>query len=669
MIESILKNIEVKINLADGGVTSGKLVSSSKGNIHVIGCSVEPTQIIHPLKGIEFKVGSIGTKSFLGFADALFWSFPVSSSYSNIRLYNLYDDQMLLNWILWKKSNTYGVILPIPTLNMIGRVKINNAGKNLYIKQENIIVNDMEQYISVKMYSGVAEETSGSRKCFILSMGIDPYRVIEDSFQEFKAIMNIKPKRIPPFADYIGWCSWNSFYKKVSAENVYKALDEFKTNKCPVKWLLIDDGWETEEKQQLTSLQVDKKKFPDGLKNFVKKIKNQYGIKYFGIWLPVTGHWKGLSPKIKSAKTYATVQTNRGNFLPPAKSGTFFNDIYSYFRQEGVDFIKVDNLNGLSEHFSFREPLGKVYRTILAQCSKNAEKYLGKNKIMACMNHTLEIMGNLKNCAIFRNSDDYYPENDYIKRTASHIIQNAFNSLWIGQFGVADYDMFFSSHITGELHPILRAVSGGPVYCTDHLGEHDFSILRKFIDKNGKLLKPDGMGLPARDCLFNRLDEYNRVIKIFNKYENTGILAVFNPNDMQKLNYTVKADDVEKIKGDKFIIWSHINKTYHLVTKKQKIKMGIDAFSAELFIIAPITNGLGIIGAVDKYISPAVVKEVKVNNKTLFLKVSAGNEFMLYCDKEIENVYVNNNRTTFKKSKNIIHVGDEKQIKVFCGND
>jgi len=45
-----------------------------------------------------------------------------------------------------------------------------------------------------------------------------------------------------------------------------------------------------------------------------------------------------------------------------------------------------------------------------------------------------------------------------------HIAAVAYNSVFLGEFMLPDWDMFHSLHPAGEYHGSARAISGGPVY-------------------------------------------------------------------------------------------------------------------------------------------------------------------------------------------------------------
>ena len=67
-----------------------------------------------------------------------------------------------------------------------------------------------------------------------------------------------------------------------------------------------------------------------------------------------------------------------------------------------------------------------------------------------------------KQTAVVRASDDFYPR-DPVSHTI-HIASVAYNSVFLGEFMLPDWDMFHSLHQAGDYHGSARAISGGPVY-------------------------------------------------------------------------------------------------------------------------------------------------------------------------------------------------------------
>ena len=98
-----------------------------------------------------------------------------------------------------------------------------------------------------------------------------------------------------------------------------------------------------------------------------------------------------------------------------------------------------------------------------------------------------------------------------------HMVHCAYNSLWMGNFIHPDWDMFQSTHPCAEFHAASRAVSGGPIYVSDHVGKHNFQLLKTLVLPDGSLLRCQHYALPSRDCLFqDPLHDGKTMLKIWN---------------------------------------------------------------------------------------------------------------------------------------------------------
>ena len=48
----------------------------------------------------------------------------------------------------------------------------------------------------------------------------------------------------PSFANYFGWCTWDSFYTDLSTNRVIQGLKSFKRTGVTPRFLILDDGWQ-----------------------------------------------------------------------------------------------------------------------------------------------------------------------------------------------------------------------------------------------------------------------------------------------------------------------------------------------------------------------------------------------------------------------------------------
>ena len=175
-------------------------------------------------------------------------------------------------------------------------------------------------------------------------------------------------------------------------------MEEFRRKNIPVSWVLLDDGWSDVDRKNgtLRSFGADPSRFPKGLSHTVRLLKDEFGVKYVGVWQAFQGYWNGVDP----------------------------NGEATIGRHEGLDTAAI-------RHFG--------------------------NALINCMGMALENYWHRPVSPIVRSSDDYLPHNP--RSLAEHVIQNAFNALLMGELYHCDWDMFWSEHPHAWAHGIMRVLA------------------------------------------------------------------------------------------------------------------------------------------------------------------------------------------------------------------
>ncbi|XP_011084119.1 probable galactinol--sucrose galactosyltransferase 6 [Sesamum indicum] len=409
-----------------------------------------------------------------------------------------------------------------------------------------------------------------------ISSGVDPFETIHEAVKAVKLHLGSfklrNEKKLPGFVDYFGWCTWDAFYREVSQEGVEAGLKSLKAGGTPPKFVIIDDGWqsvasdehhqqqeqpeqqlEQPRLQRLTGIKENakfRKEDPSiGIKNIVNICKEKYGLKYVYMWHAIIGYWGGVRPGVTEMEEYestlrypkvckAVMEHEPGwktdpialegvGLVNPKKVHKFYNELHSYLSFAGVDGVKVDAqtiLETLGAGLGGRVELTKQYHQALdASIARN----FPDNGCIACMSHNIDSLYCSKQTAIVRASDDFFPRNP-VSHTI-HIAAVAYNSLFLGEIMLPDWDMFHSLHPAAEYHGSARAISGGPIYVSDEPGKHNFDILRKLVLPDGSILRARLPGRPTKDCLFSDpARDGVSLLKIWNMNKYTGVLGVYN---------------------------------------------------------------------------------------------------------------------------------------------
>ncbi|XP_021749756.1 probable galactinol--sucrose galactosyltransferase 2 [Chenopodium quinoa] len=500
-------------------------------------------------------------------------------------------------------------------------------------------------------------QTNNVSESVFINSGDNPYELMKNSIKilaEHKGTFShIENKKMPAHLDWFGWCTWDAFYQDVNPEGIRAGLESFSVGGCVPKFLIIDDGWqdtydefrkEGEERIEGTQFAIrlrdikENEKFQrlssddyTSLPEFIKFIKETYGLKYVYMWHALVGYWGGLLPSSESLKKYNPkivypVQSpgNVGNLrdvamdsiekyglgvIDPEKISDFYNDYHNYLASIDVDGVKVDIQNVVETVGSGYG--GRVHFTGLHQkaLEESVARNFKNNNLISCMSHNSDSIFSSKKSAVARASEDFMPREPTLQTL--HIASVSFNSLLLGEIVVPDWDMFHSKHDTAEFHAASRAVGGCAVYVSDKPGIHDFKILKKLVLSDGSILRARYAGRPTRDCLFkDPVMDGKSLMKIWNLNKLSGIIGVFNcqgagswplkDNTLdtpipEVISGQISPNDVEflgEVAGDNWqgdcAVYAFNSGTITKITNNGKVEMSLGVLTCELYTICPI---------------------------------------------------------------------------------
>ncbi|KAK6795057.1 hypothetical protein RDI58_008510 [Solanum bulbocastanum] len=91
-------------------------------------------------------------------------------------------------------------------------------------------------------------QTTNVSEVVFMNSGDNPFKLIKDSIKILENHMgtfkHIDNKKVPGHLDWFGWCTWDAFYKDVNPQGIKEGLERFKEGGCPLRFLIIDDGWQ-----------------------------------------------------------------------------------------------------------------------------------------------------------------------------------------------------------------------------------------------------------------------------------------------------------------------------------------------------------------------------------------------------------------------------------------
>lgn len=438
-------------------------------------------------------------------------------------------------------------------------------------------------------------------------------------------------KRYPEILDYLGWCSWDAMQIEVSEEGLLEKCKEFQEKNIPVKWAMIDDMWADcrdlnhrpyrynnlmghMHSCMLSSFEADKVRFPKGLKHCVQEI-NRFGIEV-GMWHPTNGYWKGFDPEGEIAKKFGDclMTVPNGSLVPKMERDKIFklyDAFHQFFRECGVEFVKVDNQSFLKRNYQNVYPIGVAARELHAGLEASVGANFD-NRMINCMCMASENMWNRPTSSITRCSGDFQPENrEWFRK---HILQCVYSSLFQGEFYWSDFDMWWTDDAQAGKNSLLRAISGGPIYVSDKIGRTNGELLTPLIYDDGRILRCDQPARPTKDSMFYHPAEEKIPLEIQNTCSEGryGMVAAYNINEKNcAVRGRISPSDVEGLDGEEFAVYEYRTGKVHFLKRDESFAYTLkNQDDYKLFLISPFDeDGVAMLGRLDKFMAGAVVMD------------------------------------------------------------
>lgn len=481
---------------------------------------------------------------------------------------------------------------------------------------------------------------------FIITTGQTVTEAIKEAFKigaRLKEIPLRKERKYPEVFDYIGWCSWDAFYTDINEQRVREKVNELREKEIPVGWILMDDGWLSVDKQCLSAFEPDKEKFPHGFKEMIREIKDTTSVKWVGVWHALAGYWGGiamdsaLSNKYKN-NLYHTLNDKLIPHFIPEKGYGFWNDWYNQLKKQGIDFVKVDGQSALKNYYASNETIGKVVEGTHQGIEGAVGNYF-EGRIINCMGMATESMWSRPSSSISRNSDDFVPQNE--NGFVEHLLQNAYNGLYHNELYYCDWDMYWTSHKDATKHALLRAISGGPIYFSDQIGQTNKREIEPLIYRDGKILRMERCAKVTEDCVF--IDPTKEgAMKLSNVLHKTGTIGIFNINaEGKKVETIISPKDVEELEEGNFGVFNYFEKSFCYLSQNESITVSLEPEAYGLIHFIPRGKDITPIGFLDKYISYHPVEQFEEIGEGAVIRLREGGVFGFATDKVPKSILVN----------------------------
>jgi raffinose synthase len=504
----------------------------------------------------------------------------------------------------------------------------------------------------------------------VLSIGFskDIYKLIPGTIKQSFAAMGIPEnlrelKKKPEMFSYLGWASWNAFMQNLSEEKILASAKSFQEAEIPVKWFLIDDGWLDVSNNKLNSYKPNKNKFPNEFKSLTSALKSTYGIADVGVWHTLNGYWEGINPEGKLAKQFPELISYNDwipwlplpktelYFVNPMKpeGAQFYDNWYSYLKDQGMTFVKVDNQLVVNKISNGNFPVWQTGEKMLDNLHQAVNKYFS-GRIINCMDMTNSDFYHYSKSAVARTSEDYNPHSNpkmfectYMQNPAGHVLASIHNSVWMSNIVWTDFDMFQSTDPDAWYFAMAKVMSAGPVYLTDEPNKHNPDLLHAITLENGKVISAELPALPAEESFF-QLFESDKPFKAFSKFGEAGLLAAWNVSDRDSVSGKFSASEIRSLKPGNYVVFDFVSKSVQEASETNTIQVKLNRMKSNLYSVIPLNSGKAIIGDAGKIIPMAVIAESSLTENTISATISEKCTLWIYTKSKPAEVLINSQK-------------------------
>jgi hypothetical protein len=464
--------------------------------------------------------------------------------------------------------------------------------------------------------------------------------------------------------EYLGWCSWDAFYADVDEKGLEEKAAELSRLGLPVRWFMIDDGWSDVKDRKLASFGADKEKFPGGLSRTVRRLKEEHGIRWVGAWHNIAGYWGGIDPSgeaFAEARDYVHL-TRSGRWIPhpeTARNFGFWQLWHSRLRQQGIDFVKVDNQSSLYAYIGGEQSIAKTAHSVHTGLEASVALHFG-GCMINCMGMASENVWHRPITSVSRSSNDFLPK--IADGFGEHALQNAYNSVYHGPFFWGDWDMFWTGHHDAVPHMTLRAVSGGPLYFSDGPGRTNPDIIRPLVYGDGKIIRCERVGQPTKEWLTVNPLLTPGAFKVWNMAGGAGVVAAFHVYDGdQAVEGEVGPGDIPGLAGTEFIGYDSFRGTAKRLRRGETVPVRLESLEAALYLIIPAAGPFTAIGLTDKLVAADAVLETTWEGDAVQVRLKDGGTFSFVSERRPLGAFVDG------KPADVEMADDETGLyRVFC---
>lgn len=216
---------------------------------------------------------------------------------------------------------------------------------------------------------------------------------------------------------------------------------------------------------------------------------------------------------------------------------------------------------------------------------------------------------------------------------------------------------------------MLRAVSGGPVYVSDKVGETDPAYLWPLIRKDGRVIRCDGVGMPTMDCLLTDPLTSRKPLKIWNRFGAYYVVAAFSIHQEEaQCEGAISVQDIPGLCGNKWLVYHWFKQKISPLEEGSETAVSLAAGQSELYLILP-DGEVQMIGILEKYIGPGCVSRLWEHKDSVGVLVSEPGTFGFVARRKPARVLVDDSERECELTKGglyTVKIMEENSVVELC---
>ncbi len=456
-------------------------------------------------------------------------------------------------------------------------------------------------------------------------------------------------KSYPEIFNYLGWCSWELYKRDINSDRLVGNARKINESELPVRFFLVDDGYFCHDdrgdmmENRLVQLGPNPETFPEGWAPLLDMRRGD-GIRWFGLWQNFNGYWDGIARdnRLGDEINKHLMDVPESGRLPRPElqhAVAWYEEMVNMPDEAGFDFVKVDHQ--AQNLFKYRGT-GNAAETA-RNCSRALERAVAARMdgLINCMAHGPINSFNTCLSSVTRCSEDYKVNNEW--RAKAHLHNSYQNMLWLGPTVWGDHDMFHSSdEFAGRMMAVSKAISGGPVYLSDHPDDFNADVVMPLCDSDGSLFRPLAPAVPLPGSVMVDPFEHEEPYVVAAPLPNgAAAIVIYNLTEPTRpVEMRIGLEDYRNAAGllpeigdwpepeEGLVVFDFY--TGEIGKPEDGWKCRLEDFEDRLLLLCPIHAGWAVIGRRDKYLAPAAVEVLHVCEEEVVLKTPEPCEITLW---------------------------------------